>query len=149
MWKLENRGDSETKPAVYSMVEKWTLPVMAMIYAVATPLNVLLSPLEQWLPFLFVTSLLGLFSYWAARTLLRFQKLNALTMRRETFDTVVRFFVGLGLAFAAMLLVVAVAAGRSGLPLLYGLALSAGMSLGAARQWELRQFFRPRSDQAV
>ena len=52
MWKLENKGDSATKPAVYVLVEKWALLATAFAYVIATLLNLFLSPLDQWLPFL-------------------------------------------------------------------------------------------------
>lgn len=134
---------------ILSTVEAWAFPFVAAAYGIATVINAIFHPVGDWLPMLFAGAFVGFATYWGMRAILRFQKVNALTMRRETFEGFIWFFVGFSVLFASLIFLGVAISGGSNLAVLYGLAIPAGMSTGAARQWELRKHFRSRGTPAV
>jgi hypothetical protein len=141
--------DLKRKPDVMSKFEAWALPVVGAAFGLATVVNAIVHPVADWLPMLFIAAFVGFASYWGMRGILRFQKVNSLTMRRETYESTIWFFFVFGLLFAVVIVVAVVFGGLSGFPMIYGLAIPAGMSMGAASQWELHKHFRSKDETAV
>ena len=122
-------------PKALAWTEHWAIRGTALAYGLLVIANLIVNRIAEWLPMAIISLAMGPVAYWAAKAVLRFQRVNVATMGPRTFRSFVWFVWGSAVAWVGLLLIAVIQRPSSGITLAFGMTMATGSALAAARKW--------------